>query len=314
MARNKLLYLFTLVLSAFFYMAYPFWFSWYMLVLFLLFPIFDLLISLPGMLTKRAVITAPFSVEQNSAEIATVTIRARRALPSGSVKLRLSEETETRQLRRSIRSGSQNGTQIVLEIDTTRCGTSSFTLTRLWASSLMGFFSVPHKLGSSVSVTVLPAPIRPMKMITMPKPATFRPKPGGGFSEEHDIRPYRIGDPMNSVHWKLTAKHDSLMVREALEMPPHSRLVRCVPWNSSAERETILGRLRWISQYLVGRDCPHYVKLEQNGYVTEITSGEELTALLCRAIRGKSMREPAPPALPPRFTWVFKVDADRGDA
>ena len=34
--------------------------------------------------------------------------------------------------------------------------------------------------------------------------------------KSHDIRLYRIGDPINSVHWKLSAKLDELVVREPL--------------------------------------------------------------------------------------------------
>lgn len=30
----------------------------------------------------------------------------------------------------------------------------------------------------------------------------------GAYAEEHELRPYRPGDPMRTVHWKLTAKQE----------------------------------------------------------------------------------------------------------
>ncbi len=38
---------------------------------------------------------------------------------------------------------------------------------------------------------------------------------GEDYSEIHDIRPYRKGDAKHSIHWKLSAKMDDIMVREA---------------------------------------------------------------------------------------------------
>lgn len=32
----------------------------------------------------------------------------------------------------------------------------------------------------------------------------------------YDLRPYRVGDPLKQIHWKLTAKVDELTVREPL--------------------------------------------------------------------------------------------------
>ena len=77
----------------------------------------------------------------------------------------------------------------------------------------LGLFPIPVKKGGSVTVTVLPD-----KEIPVPEPAliensamALRPKPQG-FSEEHELRPYRDGDPINHIHWKLSLKMDDYIL------------------------------------------------------------------------------------------------------
>ena len=45
----------------------------------------------------------------------------------------------------------------------------------------------------------------------------MKPKPQG-FSEEHELRPYREGDAINLIHWKLSSKYDEPIVREPQEL------------------------------------------------------------------------------------------------
>ncbi|MBR2633811.1 MAG: DUF58 domain-containing protein, partial [Lentisphaeria bacterium] len=46
--------------------------------------------------------------------------------------------------------------------------------------------------------------------------ASGRPKPGGGYGENYEIRQYRPGDNLNQIHWKLSAKVGDLMLREPM--------------------------------------------------------------------------------------------------
>ena len=101
------------------------------------------------------------------------------------------------------------------------------------------------------------------------------------------MRAYRFGDPINMVHWKLSAKYDSLIVREALIPSPHSRLVHCALWNGPEERDLILGRMRWVSIWLLERGLPHYAKIGEKGQILEITQPEDLIAFFY--LNGDSM-------------------------
>ena len=174
----------------------------------------------------------------------------------------------------------------------------------------MGLFSMPVSVDSSARALVLPAPVRPPRALPPAYSGTLRPKPGGGFSEEHDVRPYRQGDPVRMMHWKLTAKRGHPIVREALEPPRLNRLIRCAAWKDAGERDLILGRLRWMSDYLIGQSCPHYVKIEGRGEAAKITRPGDLTEYLYKALDSTFSMIPASP--PARFTWIFDIDAGSG--
>jgi hypothetical protein len=81
-----------------------------------------------------------------------------------------------------------------------------------------------------------------------------------------------------------------------------------VRWNGARERDLILGRLRWISNYLLKWELPYYVRLGDDGPVAEITRAEDLMNYIYRVLDGTPQSIPAPASLPARFAWVFRVD------
>jgi len=127
------------------------------------------------------------------------------------------------------------------------------------------------------------------------------------------MRRYRPGDPVRSIHWKISAKFDSLIIREPLVAPPHSRLVYIERWNKMSERDLILGRLRWISNYLLKWELPFFVKLDGVETIAEVSRYSELTDYLHRVLDDSMYMTTTSSPVPAGFTWVFRVDA-RGAA
>jgi len=95
---------------------------------------------------------------------------------------------------------------------------------------------------------------------------SFRPKHGGGFAEHHELRPYRPGDRLNLVHWKLSAKTDTLMVREPM-IPDGSRLLLTLELNGTpALLDEKLGQLLWLGTWLTDQQVAfEVVALTGNG-------------------------------------------------
>ena len=108
--------------------------------------------------------------------------------------------------------------------------------------------------------TVLPpavAPERPVDLEAALKTVThLKPKYGGGFSEEHDLRDYRPGDMSNSIHWKLSSKTDKLIVREALEQE-NKEIFLVLQQVGQDDRG--LEVLYWLSLELCRRELPHRI-------------------------------------------------------
>ena len=88
---------------------------------------------------------------------------------------------------------------------------------------------------------------------------SYHPKPGGGFSEIHDLREYRPGDSLHEIHWKLSAKTDKLIVREA-EEPDRGLIVLSFDFSGSrAQLDSTLRQLLWLSGWLTEREVAHQI-------------------------------------------------------
>ena len=85
------------------------------------------------------------------------------------------------------------------------------------------------------------------------------PKPGGGFSENHDLRLFREGDNPRLIHWKLAAKTGKPIYREPMEPLRRGRLLTMTLCGKPKELDRKLGQLLWISQQMQQRQLEHEV-------------------------------------------------------
>ena len=313
MLTRRLYYAAALAVSLLFYILYPHWFAWYLFVLLMLILPFDVLISLPGILTQYMALTAPYTLEQGEEGTLVVTALRGKAFPSGSLNALLRIKSDDTAVSRRINGIGAHRDRYDLAIDTSHCGVISYELRRFWVISILGLFSMPFKPDIRVAVLVAPLPVKPPRDVSLPQLAGLVPKPGGGAAEDHELRQYRPGDPVKTIHWKLSAKHDDLIIREAMVPPPQSRLVRAAQWGSPDERDLVLGRARWVSGYLLENDLPHFVKLGDHSPVMEITGPDDFIKCLYYVLNRDEKRVPAASYPPGYFSWVYFVDGARGE-
>ncbi len=85
-------------------------------------------------------------------------------------------------------------------------------------------------------------------------------RPGRDYSEVYEIRSYREGDPISSIHHKLSAKREELVVREG-SYPVGNRLmlITILPdWTASIEDcEKVLTSAFSVSSFLLANGIPH---------------------------------------------------------
>lgn len=248
MAGRRLLYLTVLLVSAVFYTAYQEWFAWFVLLIVLGLPWFSLLVSLPGMLNFSAVPEGPEAVDL-SAE-ADVWLMGQCAWPVPPFKGRL--------LLRSIMTGEQRRYRAGGVLPTEHCGGIDVTAEGVWVYDYLGLIGIPvrRKEGRTVLVRPLSVEMEAPPDLNRYLARSWRPKVGGGYAENHDLRLYRPGDSLNQVHWKLTAKTGKLMLREPLQPNRGLMLLTMNLRGTPEELDRKFGRLLWLGNYLLEQGVP----------------------------------------------------------
>ena len=243
MAGRRLLYLTVLAVSIVFYLSYQEWFAWFVLLIILLLPLFSFVISLPAMLTFTAQPEGPAALTMGDSGDVWLMGQCGWPVPpfKGRVKLR---HIQSGQILRYRSGGS---------LPTDHCGGIAVTGEKVWVYDYLGLIGIPVRRSQGKTVLVRP------QMAQMEAPndlnrylaRSWRPKPGGGYAENHDIRLYRPGDSLNQVHWKLTAKTGKLMLREPLQ-PNRGLILLTMNLRGSPEiLDRKFGKLLFLGNYLL---------------------------------------------------------------
>lgn len=240
------MYLTVIAVSMVFYLAYQEWFSWLALLIALGLPWFSLAVSLPAMLRFRAGILCPPRIAMDAQAEAKLAGWCDLPAPPFRGYVGLKHSFTGENLRRSA----------AVAVPSAHCGCVTAAPEKIRVYDYLGLFAMKCKVAEPAAVLVMP---RPVKVPELPELEQFlarawRPKPGGGFAENHELRLYRPGDSLNQVHWKLTAKTGKLTIREAME-PILGQLALTMNLRGTPEElDRKLGRLLWIGNYLLDRE------------------------------------------------------------
>ena len=147
------------------------------------------------------------------------------------------------------------------------CGGYRFTLKKIKIYDLTGLFSFtcyPKKKWAALSV--MPQMQEFHILVTeasrhfMGEADDYDDTIGGDdVSEIFQIRPFRNGDKLQSIHWKMSAKTEELMVRESSQ-PLSCPVVVFLDITGRKKRKgNFYGLVLSISYSLVLAHCPHYI-------------------------------------------------------
>ena len=189
--------------------------------------------------------------------------RSKRRLPVGRISLSVLVENQytgehyrVQELFHSVSNGEARG----ILFPTDKCGEIRFRILKWECRDLLGFFAIRRKCPEIFRCTVLPSAIKPEEEPDIDAACNrnirLKPKYGGGFSEEYDLRDYRPGDMGNSIHWKLSSKTDRLIVKEAL-VPDNEEIF--VVLEEAGRDQRGLEVLRWLSNELCRREIAHWI-------------------------------------------------------
>lgn len=301
-----MLYLATLLAVLTFHMFYTEFDSALLLGALLALPALSLAVSLPAMLRVRLKLSAPARVRRGERAELTVRVLSPGRLPVGGLRLRLYSHNrltgeEPYPPRVYVPAGGSQTFRV--PIDTAHCGCIALAAARVRVMDHLGLFALPVRRCAPAYTTVLPVPAPPD-----PVPKLFgfaahdlRPKPGGGFSEEHELRPYREGDPIVSVHWKLSSKLDSLVVREAMEPRMRPVLLTFDVAGAPDALDSTLDQLAWLSGRLSAYHLQHVLQWHDGAgrlHAERVADAHALEPLLRRLLSHPAAERALPQAAP----------------
>lgn len=260
MKKNRLLYGIGLAGAVLFHIFYFGWYSWFILVLALALPGFSLLVSLPSMLRLQLRLHVPERCGRGEQ------VQASLRVADGSHgvcacrlqwTVRCAGTGDRTAARRTLRG---NG-ELRLPIRTDHCALLRCGVERSRVCDYLGLIALPVRRGGTGEILVCPTPTPPETLpdLTPFLAAQYRPKYGGGLTEQYENRAYRPGDSLRDIHWKLSAKTDSLLVREAQETVQSRCLLTIELLQPGAAMDSVLDQLVWLSGWLLDHGVEHQV-------------------------------------------------------
>lgn len=126
-----------------------------------------------------------------------------------------------RTLRISMPIMPRNTQRIKLSFHAATCGVMHLSLKRVDFRDPLRIFHRKALLRADDSVVIMPRAIEMLPLYFEPQPRPeadssdfSKVRPGDDPSEIFDLHVYREGDPVSRIHWKLSSKLDTLLVKE----------------------------------------------------------------------------------------------------
>ena len=290
-----------------FYLAYRQWFAWFALICVLCLPIVSLLTSLPAMLSLKMKAKYPSFVSVGTKQTVCFAPECRFPTPSFCYQLRATRPISAEEWK--LKEGKLFPTE--------HCGKILCKLEKARVYDYMGLFwlRIHKKTVKPLVVRPVPVPMRNVSNLERFAASSWRPKPGGGFSENHEMRQYVPGDKLNQVHWKLTAKTGEVIVREPMELEGNRVLIEMELQGTPDQLDRKFGQLLWLSQQLVEMGMKHELRVLTGDGVQSCAVGstEDLEKAIDHLL-GQKMASADRVMDPVAAAWCCRIGGEEDEA
>ncbi|OGO87993.1 MAG: hypothetical protein A2Y15_03210 [Clostridiales bacterium GWF2_36_10] len=261
MIKRWIIYIATIIGAITFYGVYDGYISYFILITVILFPFFSLAISLFSMLRiKFNLVPLPIEIRKSEVVSARININPRTWLPISQVNITYTANNVTLGRNSSLVTVMIFGSYksyVSLQLNTEHVGCINLDIKKIRVFDYLGLFSLSLKTPEKRRILIMPKIERPDPMPILPIDKVgskgLKPKPGGGFSEDYDLREYRIGDPLNAIHWKLTSKFDKIIVKEPLVSEKGKIFICFNLFGNAEEVDNIFGQISYIAHIFLRR-------------------------------------------------------------
>ena len=261
MLKTWAVYFFTLISTFIFFLFYKMWVSWYCLVLLLAVPVIAFIVALVASLTLRVKTECPgVTIKGNPAFLRLKVEGIASVLSFYRIRMITTDHMAGTKEKIGLTIYDNGVTKIPL--DTKHCGAYTYKLGKLRVYDLLGFFHFDINLNKDVELLVRPSPEMPGYMPDMygfkAKNLRKSKKPN---SEIYDIRDYQLGDPVKTIHWKMSAKKEKLLVKESLEeYGGYSRVILQLT-DDRDEMDLHLGQILFTSRFFIDHEVAHIIRV-----------------------------------------------------
>ncbi len=265
MIASILSYVLVLLLAAAFYLFYPGYVSFFALALFAILPLLSVIFSLfqrwrytvsaacaMGAERRGQTVEVRFTLQTPAMDPGELALLRVRVEPLLYPQLSVVRELEV-----------CPGQGTALEVELAHCGWYRVSVERCRTPGWLGALALSLRPPEPIMILSQPqAGTLPSGVDRSPQTGVaLRIKPGGGPGEEHELRLYRPGDPVNAIHWKLTAKQPAgdPVLRETLEPVREHLAVTYDHWGQPDDLDDVLDQLEALARYLLDKEDPFTV-------------------------------------------------------
>ena len=257
---RRVLYLASLLGCLGFFGFYREGFSWILLLAVVFLPWLSLLLGLPAMVTAKAALRGPEQVQLGTPVRTAMQVQSVFPVPRVSCRLHL----------HNLLTGERYVGLPGEQVPTGKCGCMVLSCEKVYIYDYLGLFRRKLKDAEACALYIFPKPVQAKLPVAQSDGLVhaWRPKPGGGFSENRELRLYRPGDNLRHIHWKLTAKVGKPIYAEPIEPVQRGYLLTvCL----HGDLEDKLGKLLYFSFSLLEQNVSHKVHCQTGGNPVEFS-------------------------------------------
>lgn len=306
MCSRRILYLISLIGCIGFYVAYGQWLSWLLLMALVFLPLFSLLLSLPAMLLLKVRFSFPCSVSLGEQISLKPQMKDPLPFPLFSWQYRITNHY----------TGEMRKQKDDAPLLAKHCGCIRLELRKARKYDYLGLFRwrLCPRITQEILVLPRPVPVENLPSLKRYLAARWKPKAGGGFAENYELRVYRSGDNLRQIHWKMAAKTGKLITREpTIPIRGRMALTMCLS-GSPDEIDEKLGKLLYVSQYLLKQELSHELHcLTGDGMkVYTVSDQQTLDAAIAELLRADVAVTQEMPTV--HASWLYHIGGECNEA
>ena len=310
MAQRRVEYICILIAAILFYAFCTDFISLFILLNALFLPVMSVVLTCISGLSLEAAIENPDTTQSEVGDELRVYVRVKNPARLGGARVRMNllinYELEGKVHTEKMRFVTERSEQMTAcLVSALHCGRITCRIENLKLYDYLWLLAIPGKASHDrCSFTVMPKlpDIDPLAVPTLREDFESsiyaQNRPGRDYSEVYEIRNYREGDPISSIHHKLSAKREELVVREG-SYPVGNRLMllSVLPdWTGTIEEcEEVLTAVFSVSAFLTADGLSHVIAWqdeEQASGLMQMIVNDEASFYEAAACVMESSREP----------------------